>query len=195
MVYVVLIVLFVLYYLATLEGLLKSEGLSLFGLLIDVITLGILIGIYFLGDIMRGNDLSIFLMFTHIGSYVFMYFAIKSFWVRPKLLVYAVQREQNVKKEDLGTERLELQIARYKGVYLFGISVVLLIIAKLRMIEPLIADQLDMNPIFILVGLIIIIIWLILDIYRKIKYGIFLFKSIVPIVVTAWIIFGTIILQ
>lgn len=195
MIFVVLIGLFVLYYLANLEGLLKSEGLSLFGLLIDVITLGILIGFYFIGGTMRGNDLSNFLMFTHIGSFLFMYFAIKSFWVKPKLLEYVAQREQNVKKEDLETERLELQIARFKGVYLFGISVVLLIITKLRMLESLKADQLDMNPIFIFFGIIIIIIWLILDLYRKKKYGIFLFKSIVPIVVTAWIIFATIILQ
>ncbi|RIN91522.1 MULTISPECIES: DUF5080 family protein, partial [Staphylococcaceae] len=34
-----------------------------------------------------------------------------------------------------------------------------------------------------------------LDIYRKKKYDIFLFKTIVPLFVTSWIIFGTIILQ
>ncbi|MBR9499943.1 DUF5080 family protein, partial [Staphylococcus aureus] len=53
----------------------------------------------------------------------------------------------------------------------------------------------SMNPVFIFVGVIIILIWLVLDIYRKKKYGIFLFKTIVPLVVTTWIIIATIILS
>ncbi|MDQ7187889.1 DUF5080 family protein, partial [Staphylococcus aureus] len=44
-------------------------------------------------------------------------------------------------------------------------------------------------------GVIIILIWLVLDIYRKKKYCIFLFKTIVPLVVTIWIIIATIILS
>ncbi|WP_152514446.1 DUF5080 family protein, partial [Staphylococcus epidermidis] len=47
---------------------------------------------------------------------------------------------------------------------------------------------------FIFVGMIIIVIWLIMDLYRKKKYGIFLFKSLIPIVVTVWIIISSVLL-
>ncbi|MBH4877575.1 DUF5080 family protein, partial [Staphylococcus aureus] len=56
-------------------------------------------------------------------------------------------------------------------------------------------DAVSMNPVFIFIGVIIILIWLVLDIYRKKKYGIFLFKTIVPLVVTIWIIIATIVLS
>ena len=48
---------------------------------------------------------------------------------------------------------------------------------------------------FIFIGMIITIIWFIIDCYRKKKYRIFLFKTIVPLVVTLWIIIVTLILQ
>ncbi len=43
----------------------------------------------------------------------------------------------------------------------------MLIITKLRMQPELQADAISMNPVFIFVGVIIILIWLVLDIYRK----------------------------
>ncbi|PTJ62837.1 DUF5080 domain-containing protein, partial [Staphylococcus saprophyticus] len=133
--------------------------------------------------------------FTHLGSYIYMYFAIKSFWVKPRLLNYLIHKDQNPESEELETQELDLQTARIKAVYYFILSIALLIITKFKMVNALREDALSMNPIFIFIGIIIILVWLVLDIYRKKKYDIFLFKTIVPLFVTSWIIFGTIILQ
>ncbi|PTH56159.1 DUF5080 domain-containing protein, partial [Staphylococcus arlettae] len=127
--------------------------------------------------------------------YIYMYFAIKSFWVKPRLLNYLIHKDQNPESEELETQELDLQTARIKAVYYFILSIALLIITKFKMVNALREDALSMNPIFIFIGIIIILVWLVLDIYRKKKYDIFLFKTIVPLFVTSWIIFGTIILQ
>ncbi|MCH1574230.1 DUF5080 family protein [Staphylococcus epidermidis] len=52
-------------------------------------------------------------------------------------------------------------------------AIVLLILTKVHIVSDIKADSLSMNPIFIFVGMIIIVIWLIMDLYRKKKYGIF----------------------
>ncbi|MGW7968565.1 DUF5080 family protein [Staphylococcus xylosus] len=195
MVYFVLISLFVIFYAVIFVSLLKSEGFSILSFAVDVLILIGLISFYFIGGRLEGNDLSNFLMFTHLGSYIYMYFAIKSFWVKPRLLNYLIHKDQNPESEELETQELDLQTARIKAIYYFILSIALLIITKLKMIDALRADALSMNPVFIFIGIIIILIWLVLDIYRKKKYGIFLFKAIVPLFVTSWIIIGTIILQ
>ncbi|RIM47271.1 DUF5080 family protein [Staphylococcus cohnii] len=195
MVYFVLVSLFIIFYAVIFVSLLKSEGFSILSFAVDVLILIGLISFYFIGGRLDGNDLSNFLMFTHLGSYIYMYFAIKSFWVKPRLLNYLIHKDQNPESEELETQELDLQTARIKAIYYFILSIALLIITKLKMIDALRADALSMNPVFIFIGIIIILIWLVLDIYRKKKYGIFLFKAIVPLFVTIWIIIGTIILQ
>ncbi|PTI28151.1 DUF5080 domain-containing protein [Mammaliicoccus vitulinus] len=193
MIIAVLVGLFIISYAVVLVSLMKAEGFSLFSLVIDILILASLIALYFIGGNMRGQDLSNFLMFTHLGSFIFMYFAIKSFWVKPKLLIYLVQKKENVDDEDLEFQELDFLTSRIKASYYFILAIVLLIITKLRMVPELKEDALSMNPVFIFIGIIIIFIWLIIDIYRKKKYGIFLFKTIVPLIVTIWIIIGTII--
>lgn len=106
-----------------------------------------------------------------------------------------IAKELGESKEVIEEQELDLQTSKIRGIYFFIISVVMLIITKLRMQPELQADAISMNPVFIFVGVIIILIWLVLDIYRKKKYGIFLFKTIVPLVVTIWIIIATIILS
>lgn len=193
MIIAVLVGLFIIFYAVILVSLMKAEGFSLFSLVIDILILASLIALYFIGGNMRGQDLSNFLMFTHLGSFIFMYFAIKSFWVKPKLLIYLVQKKENVDDKDLEFQELDFLTSRIKASYYFILAIVLLIITKLRMVPELKEDALSMNPVFIFIGIIIIFIWLIIDIYRKKKYGIFLFKTIVPLIVTIWIIIGTII--
>lgn len=69
----------------------------------------------------------------------------------------------------------------------------LLILTKVHIVSDIKADSLSMNPIFIFVGMIIIVIWLIMDLYRK-KNMAFLFKSLIPIVVTVWIVISSVLL-
>ncbi|YCS67789.1 DUF5080 family protein [Staphylococcus epidermidis] len=73
-------------------------------------------------------------------------------------------------------------------------AIALLILTKVHIVSDIKADNLSMNPVFIFVGMIIIVIWLIMDLYRKKKYGIFLFKSLIPIIVTVWIIISSVLL-
>ncbi|RIO73005.1 DUF5080 family protein, partial [Staphylococcus gallinarum] len=115
--------------------------------------------------------------------------------VKPSLLKDIIHKDQNPESEELDFQELDLQTARIRAIYYFILSIVLLTITKLKMVDALREDALSMNPVFIFIGIIIILIWLALDIYRKKKYDIFLFKTIVPLFVTSWIIFGTIILQ
>nr|WP_301952610.1 DUF5080 family protein [Staphylococcus epidermidis] len=91
-------------------------------------------------------------------------------------------------------QELDLQVSKIKSVYYFLIAIVLLILTKVHIVSDIKADSLSMNPIFIFVGMIIIVIWLIMDLYRKKKNGIFLFKSLIPIVVTVWIIISSVLL-
>lgn len=195
MIIFILITIFAIYYIAMIASLFKSEGFSIIGLILDVVIMGTLIFYYFIGARFVDNDLSNFLMFMDTGSYIFMYFAIKCLWVEPKVVNYLIAKELGESKEVIEEQELDLQTSKIRGIYFFIISVVMLIITKLRMQPELQADAISMNPVFIFVGVIIILIWLVLDIYRKKKYGIFLFKTIVPLVVTTWIIIVTIILS
>ncbi len=96
-----------------------------------------------------------------------MYFAIKCLWVKPKVVNYLIAKELGESKEVIEEQELDLQTSKIRGIYFFIISVVMLIITKLRMQPELQADAISMNPVFIFVGVIIILIWLVLDIYRK----------------------------
>ncbi|HII0976596.1 TPA: DUF5080 family protein [Staphylococcus aureus] len=184
MIIFILITIFAIYYIAMIASLFKSEGFSIIGLILDVVIMGTLIFYYFIGARFVDHDLSNFLMFMDTGSYIFMYFAIKCLWVKPKVVNYLIAKELGESKEVIEEQELDLQTSKIRGIYFFIISVVMLIITKLRMQPELQADAISMNPVFIFVGVIIILIWLVLDIYRKKKYGIFLFKTIVPLVVT-----------
>lgn len=195
MIIFILITIFAIYYIAMIASLFKSEGFSIIGLILDVVIMGTLIFYYFIGARFVDHDLSNFLMFMDTGSYIFMYFAIKCLWVKLKVVNYLIAKELGESKEVIEEQELDLQTSKIRGIYFFIISVVMLIITKLRMQPELQADAISMNPVFIFVGVIIILIWLVLDIYRKKKYGIFLFKTIVPLVVTIWIIIATIILS
>ncbi|WP_251521764.1 MULTISPECIES: DUF5080 family protein [Staphylococcus] len=198
MVIAVLIGLFLLYYAVIVVSLFKSEGFSFISLLIDIGIVTGLIAIYFISGNLFGHDLSNIYFFTINGSFVYMYFAIKYFWIKPKLLQYIIQKEHGETEAEMeAADELEvdLQTSRIRSIYYVIIAIVLLIISKVRMVPELKADALSMNPVYIFLGIIIIFIWLIIDIYRKKKYGIFLFKTFVPLVVTIWIIIATIILQ
>ncbi|SUK68131.1 Uncharacterised protein [Staphylococcus aureus] len=184
MIIFILITIFAIYYIAMIASLFKSEGFSIIGLILDVVIMGTLIFYYFIGARFVDNDLSNFLMFMDTGSYIFMYFAIKCLRVKTKVVNYLIAKELGESKEVIEEQELDLQTSKIRGIYFFIISVVMLIITKLRMQPELQADAISMNPVFIFVGVIIILIWLVLDIYRKKKYGIFLFKTIVPLVVT-----------
>ncbi len=184
MIIFILITIFAIYYIAMIASLFKSEGFSIIGLILDVVIMGTLIFYYFIGARFVDNDLSNFLMFMDTGSYIFMYFAIKCLRVKHKVVNYLIAKELGESKEVIEEQELDLQTSKIRGIYFFIISVVMLIITKLRMQPELQADAISMNPVFIVVGVIIILIWLVLDIYRKKKYGIFLFKTIVPLVVT-----------
>ena len=123
-----------------------------------------------------------------------MYFSIKNFWTKPKVLKYLISKEENVNQEDIEYQELDLQISKIKSVYYFLIAIVLLILTKVHIISEIKEDSLSMNPIFIFVGIIIIVIWLVIDLYRK-KNMAFLFKSLIPIVVTIWIIISSVLLN
>ena len=124
-----------------------------------------------------------------------MYFAIKNFWTKPKVLNYLISKQENANQDDIEYQELDLQVSKIKSVYYFLIAIALLILTKIHIVSDIKADSLSMNPVFIFVGMIIIVIWLIMDLYRKKKYGIFLFKSLIPIVVTVWIIISSVLLH
>ena len=194
MVYFVLIGVFIIFYLALFNSLLKSENFSILSIFLDFVIVIMLIIFHFIGNKLTGNDLSNYVAFTLIGSFVYMYYAIKNFWTKPKVLNYLINKEENVNQEDIEYQKLDLQISKIKSVYYFLIAVVLLILTKIHIVSEIKEDILSMNPVFIFIGMIIIVIWLIMDLYRKKKYGIFLFKSLIPIVVTIWIIISSVLL-
>lgn len=195
MIIFILLTVFALFYIAMIASLFKSEGFSIIGLILDIVILTTLIFYYFVGASFVDNDLSNFLAFMNFGSFVYMYYAIKSLWVKPKLVNYIIAKEIGESKDVIEEQELDLQTSKIRGIYFFIIAIALLIITKLRMQPELQADAISMNPVFIFIGVIIILNWLVLDIYRKKKYGIFLFKTIVPLVVTTWIIIATIVLS
>ena len=125
---------------------------------------------------------------------MYIYFAIKNFWTKPKVLNYLISKQENANQDDIEYQELDLQVSKIKSVYYFLIAIALLILTKVHIVSDIKADSLSMNPVFIFVGMIIIVIWLIMDLYRKKKYGIFLFKSLIPIVVTVWIIISSVLL-
>ncbi|MHB7915699.1 DUF5080 family protein [Staphylococcus haemolyticus] len=194
MVYFVLIGVFIIFYLALFDSLLKSENFSILSIFLDFVIVIMLIIFHFIGNKLTGNNLSNYVAFTLIGSFVYMYYAIKNFWTKPKVLNYLINKEENVNQEDIEYQKLDLQISKIKSVYYFLIAVVLLILTKIHIDSEIKEDILSMNPVFIFLGMIIIVIWLIMDLYRKKKYGIFLFKSLIPIVVTIWIIMSSVLL-
>ncbi|KAA2274406.1 MAG: DUF5080 family protein [Staphylococcus haemolyticus] len=194
MVYFVLIGVFIIFYLALFDSLLKSENFSILSIFLDFVIVIMLIIFHFIGNKLTGNNLSNYVAFTLIGSFVYMYYAIKNFWTKPKVLNYLINKEENVNQEDIEYQKLDLQISKIKSVYYFLIAVVLLILTKIHIVSEIKEDILSMNPVFIFLGMIIIVIWLIMDLYRKKKYGIFLFKSLIPIVVTIWIIMSSVLL-
>lgn len=194
MVFVVLIGLFILFYTIIFVSLLKTEGFAILPLCIDLLILISIIVFYYIGGYLKPKDLSNYLMFTMYGSYVYMYFAIKYFWIKPKVVEYVILKEHLNSDEDLEERELNLQTARVRSVYYFIISVMLFIITKIRMNIDLKDDAVSVNSTLMLIGIIIIVLWLIIDFYRKGRYGIFLFKTIVPLTVTIWIIITTLIL-
>ncbi|MBU5271509.1 DUF5080 family protein [Staphylococcus caprae] len=194
MVFVVLIGLFILFYTIIFVSLLKTEGFAILPLCIDLLILISIIVFYYIGGHLKPKDLSNYLMFTMYGSYVYMYFAIKYFWIKPKVVEYVILKEHLNSDEDLEERELNLQTARVRSVYYFIISVMLFIITKIRMNIDLKDDAVSVNSTLMLIGIILIVLWLIIDFYRKGRYGIFLFKTIVPLTVTIWIIITTLIL-
>lgn len=165
MIIFILLTVFALFYIAMIASLFKSEGFSIIGLILDIVILTTLIFYYFVGASFVDNDLSNFLAFMNFGSFVYMYYAIKCLWVKPKVVNYLIAKELGESKEVIEEQELDLQTSKIRGIYFFIISVVMLIITKLRMQPELQADAISMNPVFIFVGVIIILIWLVLDIY------------------------------
>ncbi|HCZ7178057.1 TPA: DUF5080 family protein, partial [Staphylococcus aureus] len=77
MIIFILITIFAIYYIAMIASLFKSEGFSIIGLILDIVILTTLIFYYFVGARFVDHDLSNFLAFMHLGSFVYIYFAIK----------------------------------------------------------------------------------------------------------------------
>lgn len=194
MIYIVLFGLFVIFYAAIMSSLFKIEGGLLISLLIDLGIIIALVVFYVIGGHLELHDLHNYLMFTYFGSYIYMYFAIKTFWTKPRLLKYMVEKEQDIDQEQLEVQESDLRSSRIRSVYYFIISLVLMWFTHIHMHPLLQEDLISVDPVIIFIGFIITIIWLILDIYRKIKYGVFLFKTIVPLVVTIYIFVNSIVL-
>jgi len=194
LVYFVLIGLIIIFYLAIFDALLKAEGISFLSLLLDLIIIVMLIIFYFIGGRLSEHDLSNYIAFTLIGSYIYMYYAVKNFWIKPKLVKYLVGKKLQEEEEDLEYQKLDIQTSRTKSKYYGAVAILLLIFTKIYITPNLKEDSLSTVSIFIPVGIIIILIWLIVDIYRKKQLGIFFFKSLIPIVVTVWIFVSIVIL-
>ena len=122
---------------------------------------------YYIGGYLKPKDLSNYLMFTMYGSYVYMYFVIKYFWIKPKVVEYVILKEHLNSDEDLEERELNLQTARVRSVYYFIISVMLFIITKLRMNIDLKDDAVSVNSTLMLIGIIIIVLWLIIDFIER----------------------------
>ncbi|GAB5772236.1 hypothetical protein JMUB7517_27750 [Staphylococcus aureus] len=75
-----------------------------------------------------------------------MYFAIKCLWVKPKVVNYLIAKELGESKEVIEEQELDLQTSKIRGIYFFIISVVMLIITKLRMQPELQACLLYTSP-------------------------------------------------
>lgn len=194
MVYFVLIGLFIIFYLVLFDALLKSEGISILSVILDIIIIVMLIIVYIIGRKLSGNDLNNYIAFTLIGSYIYMYYAVKNFWIKPKLVKYLVGKKLQEEEEDLEYQKLDIQTSRTKSKYYGAVAILLLVFTKIYITPDLKEDSLSTVSIFIPIGIIIILIWLILDLYRKKQFGIFFFKSLIPMVVTVWIFVSIVIL-
>ncbi|WP_460997064.1 DUF5080 family protein, partial [Staphylococcus aureus] len=93
---------------------------------LDVVILGTLIFHYCIGARFVDHDLSNFLLFMATGSYIFMYFAIKCIWVKPKVVNYVIAKELCESKEVIEELELDLQTSKIRGLYFFIISVAML---------------------------------------------------------------------
>lgn len=194
MIYIVLVGLFALFYLIIFTSLIKSEGISFFGLLLDVVLVVILIIFYFIGKNLDGYKLQTYFECTTVGSYVYMYFAIKMFWIKPALLEYYILKESGDTediKEEIEEKELHIQTARIRAIYYFLVAVALFIITKILMVNGIDDNLLSLHMFLILGGILTFLVKLIIDIINKIRYGIFLFKSLIPLIVTIWIFIAT----
>ncbi|MEX2961097.1 DUF5080 family protein, partial [Staphylococcus pasteuri] len=185
---------FIIFYLVLFDALLKSEGISILSVILDIIIIVMLIIVYIIGRKLSGNDLSNYIAFTLIGSYIYMYYAVKNFWIKPKLVKYLVGKKLQEEEEDLEYQKLDIQTSRTKSKYYGAVAILLLVFTKIYITPDLKEDSLSTVSIFIPIGIIIILIWLILDLYRKKQFGIFFFKSLIPMVVTVWIFVSIVIL-
>nr|WP_269835703.1 DUF5080 family protein [Staphylococcus pasteuri] len=77
----------------------KAEGISFLSLLLDLIIIVMLIIFYFIGGRLSEHDLSNYIAFTLIGSYIYMYYAVKNFWIKPKLVKYLVGKNYKKKRK------------------------------------------------------------------------------------------------
>ena len=107
---------------------------------------------------------------------------------------YLVGKKLQEEEEDLEYQKLDIQTSRTKSKYYGAVAILLLVFTKIYITPDLKEDSLSTVSIFIPIGIIIILIWLILDLYRKKQFGIFFFKSLIPMVVTVWIFVSIVIL-
>lgn len=93
MIIFILLIVFLFFYIVMIVSLFKSEGFLIIGLILDIVILIILIFYYFVGVSFVDNDLSNFLVFMNFGLFVYMYYVIKSLWVKFKLVNYIIVKE------------------------------------------------------------------------------------------------------
>ncbi|GGI42048.1 DUF5080 family protein [Mammaliicoccus stepanovicii] len=193
MIYIILVGVFALYYGITFLSLMKTEGIAFFFLLGNIGLIISFIIFYLIGGHLNGNDLSNFVLYTIYGSYFYMYFAFKQLWTKPmKFKFFKVEDRTD---EDRDNFVLELNNCKPRGIYLFISSIVLFCLGIHYITQQDAIEISDLNITFIAFGLLIIILWLLMDIYRKIRYKVFIFKTLVPLVVTIWMIITNIIIS
>lgn len=193
MIYIILVGVFALYYGITFLSLMKTEGITIFFLLGNIGLIISFIIFYLIGANLNGNDLSNFVLYTIYGSYFYMYFAFKQLWTKPKKFKFFKVEDRTDEERD--NFILELNNSKPRGIYLFITSIVLFCLGNHFLTQQVALELNDLNSMFIGIGLIIIILWLLMDIYRKIRYKVFIFKTIVPIVVTIWMIITDLIIS
>ena len=50
---------------------------------------------------------------------MYIYFAIKNFWTKPKVLNYLISKKENANQDDIEYQELDLQVSKIKSVYYF----------------------------------------------------------------------------
>ncbi|WP_114604020.1 DUF5080 family protein [Staphylococcus sp. EZ-P03] len=192
--YVILIGLFVLFYLIVVASIFKSEGISLFGLIVDAAFVIILTVFYFIGKKATDIDISNYFYFMIVGSLVYMYTAVKMFWIKPELVQYLILKETDSKGEEIEDLESYLQTARIRSVYYFIVSVALMVIIFLVIPSPINEEFIAFDKFLVFVSICIFLVSFIIDVVRKIRYGIFFFKSIAPLMTIIWMIISVFIL-